>query len=46
MVYSGDFIENTVDHGVAFGKAGEGRANEESMIQAIKIAIDLSKSLG
>jgi 4-hydroxythreonine-4-phosphate dehydrogenase len=31
----------SVDHGTAFGKAGEGRANPESMIQAIKIAAQL-----
>lgn len=33
-------IRTSVDHGVAFGKAGEGRANEESMVEAIKMAID------
>ena len=33
-------IRTSVDHGVAFGKAGEGRANEESMIEAIQMAID------
>jgi len=32
-------IRTSVDHGVAFGKAGEGRANEESMVGAIKMAI-------
>ena len=32
-------IRTSVDHGVAFGKAGEGRANEESMVEAIKVAI-------
>lgn len=31
-------IRVTVDHGVAFGKAGEGRANEGSMLEAIRIA--------
>jgi 4-hydroxythreonine-4-phosphate dehydrogenase len=31
-----------VDHGTAFGKAGEGRANEESMIDAIKTAVTLA----
>ncbi len=31
----------SVDHGTAFGKAGEGRANPESLIQAIKIAAQL-----
>jgi 4-hydroxythreonine-4-phosphate dehydrogenase len=32
-------IRTSVDHGVAFGKAGEGRANEESMVEAIQMAI-------
>ncbi|GAB4116633.1 MAG: 4-hydroxythreonine-4-phosphate dehydrogenase PdxA [Candidatus Caldatribacteriota bacterium] len=36
-------IRTSVDHGVAFGKAGEGRANEESMIEAIKMAIDFAQ---
>jgi 4-phospho-D-threonate 3-dehydrogenase / 4-phospho-D-erythronate 3-dehydrogenase len=31
-----------VDHGVAFGKAGEGRANPQSMVDAIKMAIRLA----
>jgi 4-hydroxythreonine-4-phosphate dehydrogenase len=35
-------IRVSVDHGTAFGKAGEGRANPESMIQAIKIAAQLA----
>ena len=35
-------IRVSVDHGTAFGKAGEGRANPESMIQAIKIAAGLA----
>ena len=35
-------IRTSVDHGVAFGKAGEGRANEESIVQAIRIAVDLA----
>ncbi len=34
-------IRSSVDHGVAFGKAGDGRANPESMIQAIKMAVKL-----
>jgi len=34
-------IRTSVDHGTAFGKAGEGRANEESMIEAFKMAIKL-----
>jgi len=36
-------IRTSVDHGVAFGKAGEGRANEESMVEAIKMAINFAK---
>jgi len=35
-------IRVSVDHGTAFGKAGEGRANPESMIQAIKVAAQLA----
>ena len=34
-------IRTSVDHGVAFGKAGEGRANEESMVEDIKMAINI-----
>lgn len=36
-------IRTSVDHGVAFDKAGEGEANEESMVEAIKMAIDFAK---
>jgi len=35
-------IRVSVDHGTAFGKAGEGRANPESMTQAIKVAAQLA----
>ena len=35
-------IRTSVDHGTAFGKAGEGRANEESMLDAIHMAIKMS----
>ncbi len=35
-------VRASVDHGVAFGKAGEGRANPESMVQAIHMAIKLA----
>jgi 4-phospho-D-threonate 3-dehydrogenase / 4-phospho-D-erythronate 3-dehydrogenase len=35
-------IRVSVDHGTAFGKAGEGRANPQSMIQAIKTAAVLA----
>jgi 4-hydroxythreonine-4-phosphate dehydrogenase len=37
-------IRTSVDHGTAFGKAGEGRANEESMVDAINIAIVMAKN--
>lgn len=37
-------IRTSVDHGTAFGKAGEGRANEESLLEAIDVAIKMSKS--
>jgi len=36
-------IRASVDHGTAFGKAGEGRANPESMIQAIEFASRIAK---
>ena len=36
-------IRASVDHGVAFGKAGDGRANPQSMIQAINMAAQLYK---
>ncbi len=32
-------IRSSVDHGTAFGKAGEGRANPESMLQAIEYGV-------
>jgi 4-phospho-D-threonate 3-dehydrogenase / 4-phospho-D-erythronate 3-dehydrogenase len=34
-------IRTSVDHGVAFDKAGDGIANPQSMIQAIKLAVQL-----
>ncbi|MBI9104777.1 MAG: 4-hydroxythreonine-4-phosphate dehydrogenase PdxA [Spirochaetales bacterium] len=34
-------IRSSVDHGTAFGKAGEGRANPESMIQAIEMGVKM-----
>lgn len=37
-------IRTSVDHGTAFGKAGEGRANEESLIEAIDLAVKMAKS--
>ncbi|MBM4142548.1 MAG: 4-hydroxythreonine-4-phosphate dehydrogenase PdxA [Lentisphaerae bacterium] len=36
-------IRTSVDHGVAFDKAGQGRANPESMIQAIQLAARLAR---
>ncbi len=36
-------IRTSVDHGTAFGKAGEGRANEESLVDAIDLAIRMAK---
>ncbi len=36
-------VRTSVDHGTAFGKAGEGRANPQSMIEAIKLAALLAK---
>jgi len=38
-------IRSSVDHGTAYGKAGEGRANEESMLDAIFAGITMSKNL-
>jgi len=35
-------IRTSVDHGTAFGKAGEGRANPQSMIEAITLAARLA----
>lgn len=39
-------IRTSVDHGVAFGKAGQGRANPQSMVEAIKLAIQLAAQKG
>ncbi|UCF90208.1 MAG: 4-hydroxythreonine-4-phosphate dehydrogenase PdxA [Desulfobacterales bacterium] len=36
-------VRTSVDHGTAFGKAGEGRANPESMIEAIRLGALLAK---
>jgi 4-hydroxythreonine-4-phosphate dehydrogenase len=35
-------IRVSVDHGTAFGKAGEGRANPQSMIEAVRLAAKLA----
>ena len=37
-------IRTSVDHGTAFGKAGEGRANAQSMAEAISIAARLAST--
>ena len=37
-------IRTSVDHGTAFGKAGEGRANEQSMKDSINMAIIMAKN--
>ncbi len=37
-------IRTSVDHGTAFGKAGKGTANSESMEEAIEMAIQMSKN--
>jgi 4-hydroxythreonine-4-phosphate dehydrogenase len=36
-------IRTSVDHGTAFGKAGEGRANPQSLIEAIRMAAHLAR---
>ena len=36
-------VRTSVDHGTAFGKAGEGRANPQSMIEAIQLGVMLAK---
>ena len=35
-------VRTSVDHGTAFDKAGEGRANPQSMIEAIRLAAQLA----
>lgn len=35
-------VRTSVDHGTAFGKAGEGRANEESMMDAIFAGVKMA----
>lgn len=39
-------VRTSVDHGTAFGKAGEGRANEESMIDAIFAGVKMAENRG
>jgi 4-hydroxythreonine-4-phosphate dehydrogenase len=37
-------IRTSVDHGTAFGKAGKNRANEESLVDAISMAITFAEN--
>lgn len=37
-------VRVSVDHGTAFGKAGKGTANPESMLESIKIAATMARS--
>ena len=37
-------IRTSVDHGTAFGKAGKNRANEESLIDAINMAVSFAEN--
>jgi 4-hydroxythreonine-4-phosphate dehydrogenase len=39
-------IRTSVDHGTAFGKAGKNRANEESLVDAINMAITFAGNWG
>lgn len=36
-------VRTSVDHGTAFGKAGEGRANEESLMEAIFAGVKMAR---
>lgn len=37
-------IRTSVDHGTAFDRAGENRANEQSMVEAIEMALQMAKA--
>ena len=37
-------IRVSVDHGTAFGKAGEGRANPDSLIEAIEVGLTMAEN--
>ncbi len=39
-------VRTSVDHGTAFGKAGEGRANDESMMDAIFAGVMMAENRG
>lgn len=36
-------IRSSVDHGTAFGKAGKGTADQRSLLEAVKFAVDLAR---
>jgi len=38
-------VRTSVDHGTAFGKAGKGMANPQSMIEAIEFAAEISRPI-
>jgi len=38
------FIRSSPDHGTAFDIAGKGRASHVSMVEAIRLAVELSPS--
>ena len=40
------FVRTSVDHGTAFDIAGKGIANEDSMLEAINLAVSLSLGNG
>jgi 4-hydroxythreonine-4-phosphate dehydrogenase len=39
-------IRTSVDHGTAFDIAGAGKAREESMLEAIKVAVQMAQARG
>jgi 4-hydroxythreonine-4-phosphate dehydrogenase len=38
------FVRTSVDHGTALDIAGKGKADASSLIEAVKLAIELSRS--
>ena len=39
-------IRTSVDHGTAFGKAGKGTADQRSLFEAVRYAVDLARGAG
>jgi 4-hydroxythreonine-4-phosphate dehydrogenase len=37
------FVRTSVDHGTALDLAGKGRADASSLVEAVKLAIDLAR---